>query len=756
MTMSTIQEFEEAAAKATQASAQAETWSKGPINTTVPTDSGPVPTIAEFTRAAQVRADAAIEALGWVLAGDFTAGCTVTDRNQYVLVVGGPGYRWDGALPKVVTPGSSPTPIATGAWVLVGDATLRGDLAAPGGAGLVGGLAKPVTWSGFAGGADPSGISLSDAAFSAAAAYPFPVSIPDGTYNLSEDVLGDFLEGTAVTYIGGGRAIPKKVGFWSDQGAVRIHRIRDRLFVGNAVQYDGKYAPEDASFLSLAAGYDWLERSAQAHICHQAGGTAFVGSSRTSDKGGMVGQTCIGVAGYAWADDNSGSAWAGYLEGVRSEGVTKNIFGLELTAKNLGTDSVITSPYNIFAPGSTIGLWLPAGGDGSLAPAAAGPSSTAIVIGKNGQRWLKGIQFQSDGLVGTDGDGVGSAVAMEFARGHRLEWRHSALEGDISGGFYSDNQSKSQATYGAITLNGFEVRGVNADQSSEVTLMRVLPFSNAVNFLEVRAGAAGGRPNLAMQGADTNIDLVLTPKGTGTVRPAGSIAPHVTNTLTCGTASNVFAGGFTQAAFTVTSDENYKTKPLEITDEMLGAAAEVDWCMFQYLDRVEAKGEDLARWHFGAMAQRFVEAFERHGLNPFDYAFICYDEWEDQYVQVQTNAGEMVKATRIVDKPVMVEIDGELLPKLVQVYCVDPDDGKPIFNPDGTRKTKLEMVTESVVEEYDTPAPPVYVDVLEVAAGSRYGIRYDQAIILKQKQIERDHKRQLDALESRIADLEAK
>ena len=36
------------------------------------------------------------------------------------------------------------------------------------------------------------------------------------------------------------------------------------------------------------------------------------------------------------------------------------------------------------------------------------------------------------------------------------------------------------------------------------------------------------------------------------------------------------------------------------------------------------------------------------------------------------------------------------------------------------------------------------------------GISYDQAIILKQKQIERDHKRQIDALESRLAALESK
>lgn len=133
-----IQQLQEAAAKATQASAKADTWANGAVGVTVPTDSGPVPTIAEFTRANQVRADSAIDALGWVLAGDFTTGCTVTERNQYVLVVGGSGYRWDGVLPKVVAPGSSPTPIATGAWVLVVDATLRGELASSDGAELVG------------------------------------------------------------------------------------------------------------------------------------------------------------------------------------------------------------------------------------------------------------------------------------------------------------------------------------------------------------------------------------------------------------------------------------------------------------------------------------------------------------------------------------------------------------------------------------------------------------------------------------------
>ena len=167
------------------------------------------------------------------------------------------------------------------------------------------------------------------------------------------------------------------------------------------------------------------------------------------------------------------------------------------------------------------------------------------------------------------------------------------------------------------------------------------------------------------------------------------LAPGAANTFKCGTASLPWSGGFTQAAFTVTSDERTKTKPEAFPSAMLDAAAEVDWVLFQYLDRVEEKGTDGARWHFGAIAQRFVEAFQKHGLDPFRFAFICYDEWDAA--------------------PEVIAEDGEVI----------------------------------------SPA---------VDAGSRYGIRYEQAIILKQKQIERDIRRKYDEklgnLEARLALLE--
>lgn len=513
------------------------------------------------------------------------------------------------------------------------------ELAASGSSGLIGSLPKPVTWAGFAGGADRSGVNNSDAAFIAASSYPYPVYIPDGVYSLSVDIPGDFLEATAVTYNSTGRALPKQVGFWSEQGTVRIHRLRDRVFIGNAVTYDARFNPIAASFLTAAAGYDWLERSAQMHVCHQAGGAAIVGSSRSSDKNGVVGQTCIGLSAYAWADSGPGSAWGAYVEAVRGAGVASNIFGMELTAKNLGTDTIITSPYNIFSAGSTIGLWLGAGGDGSLHPAAAAPSTAAIVIGKNGQRWQKGIQFQSNGLVGTDGGGYGKATAIEMARGHSLDWRYSSQNGSIGGGIYSTNNSKAQATFVSFTLNGLEIHGYNSDQSSEVPLLRVLPNPSAVNFIEVRAGSAGGRPNLAMQGSDTNIDLVLTPKGTGTVRPAGSLAPHTSNALTCGTASNVWATGYTNTAFTVTSDMRNKMDITPIFDKILDAWGDVDWQLYRLT--VDVEQDPSTPYQAGLMAQEVLSAFITHGVDAINLGVVTYNKWDES---IDTDTGVVTPA----------------------------------------------------------------------------------------------------------------
>ncbi|HDS3404938.1 TPA: tail fiber domain-containing protein [Citrobacter freundii] len=184
------------------------------------------------------------------------------------------------------------------------------------------------------------------------------------------------------------------------------------------------------------------------------------------------------------------------------------------------------------------------------------------------------------------------------------------------------------------------------------------------------------------------------------------LTPSVAATYNCGSNSLPWAGGFTQSAFTVTSDERHKGKPLMLArgsltpnvtsdagmmespyaDKILDAWAEVDFVQFQYLDRIEEKGEDGARWHFGVIAQRAVEAFSRHGLDAFEFGFACYDEW---------GAAEEV---------------------------IDDESG------------------EVIVER--------------VEAGSKYGIRYEEALVLEAALQRRNHARLLAKQEGMAARLE--
>jgi peptidoglycan/xylan/chitin deacetylase (PgdA/CDA1 family) len=103
--------------------------------------SGALAATASATSAASLanqkaqEAEDAILALQVVAIGDFDAGFTITARNEVSLYDDGVAatyYRWDGALPKTVAASSTPAGtggIGEGAWVDVGQASLRSDLA---------------------------------------------------------------------------------------------------------------------------------------------------------------------------------------------------------------------------------------------------------------------------------------------------------------------------------------------------------------------------------------------------------------------------------------------------------------------------------------------------------------------------------------------------------------------------------------------------------------------------------------------------
>ncbi|WP_444878421.1 endonuclease/exonuclease/phosphatase family protein [Citrobacter koseri] len=77
-------------------------------------------------------AQQAISQYGYITLDSFETGNTITLPNQVLrLETTGEYYRWDGALPKEVPAGSTPEStggVGTGAWIGVGDASLRHDL----------------------------------------------------------------------------------------------------------------------------------------------------------------------------------------------------------------------------------------------------------------------------------------------------------------------------------------------------------------------------------------------------------------------------------------------------------------------------------------------------------------------------------------------------------------------------------------------------------------------------------------------------
>lgn len=105
--------------------------------------------------------------------------------------------------------------------------------------------------------------------------------------------------------------------------------------------------------------------------------------------------------------------------------------------------------------------------------------------------------------------------------------------------------------------------------------------------------------------------------------------PAADNTKLLGRSSNRWSTVFAGTGTINTSDQREKTTPEQITDAVLDAWGDVQLICFQWLHAVREKGEDMARWHFGVIAQQVRDAFAAHGLDGTRYGLLCYDEWQE-------------------------------------------------------------------------------------------------------------------------------
>lgn len=110
----------------------------------------------------------------------------------------------------------------------------------------------------------------------------------------------------------------------------------------------------------------------------------------------------------------------------------------------------------------------------------------------------------------------------------------------------------------------------------------------------------------------------------------GTFQPFADNLRSLGKAGARPSTIFAATGVINTSDERLKQQFRSVVDAEKAAALEIKATigMFKFNDAVDEKG-DAARWHVGVKAQQVVSILESHDLNPFDYGFVCYDEWEE-------------------------------------------------------------------------------------------------------------------------------
>lgn len=128
-----------------------------------------------------------------------------------------------------------------------------------------------------------------------------------------------------------------------------------------------------------------------------------------------------------------------------------------------------------------------------------------------------------------------------------------------------------------------------------------------------------------------------------------------------------------------TSDERQKRDIEDIAESVFRAWEKVSFKQFVFKEAFAQKG-DKARIHFGVIAQKVKEAFESEGLDGFKYGLLCYDEWDDEYEDIE-----------VVDKEAVIDENGEII----------------------------------------TPQETHIEQKLVVKAGNAYGIRYTEALALE-------------------------
>ena len=276
----------------------------------------------------------------------------------------------------------------------------------------------------------------------------------------------------------------------------------------------------------------WPTTGSNSAILSPNGQIAATFAARAKDLSNSYGslQTTIGTASFALNDDVFATSarhvtvYGGYDEAQTLAGSSGLTFGREIDAVNFASAPTQSTPGTPLTYGSTTALWLASGGQHT----GASDASMAIGIKDNLAKFQTGIIFASTSLTSYGGFGY----AMRLARKHLVQW-HDASDAEAA---YITSTASVAANAHSIQ---FQDGGTIILSKTGGVLLTVAQVANAVNGIYIVPGATGVPLQITAQGADTNIGINLTPKGTG---PVYTGAP-VSLGSTLGVGGNTSIGG---------------------------------------------------------------------------------------------------------------------------------------------------------------------------------------------------------------------
>lgn len=291
----------------------------------------------------------------------------------------------------------------------------------------------------------------------------------------------------------------------------RIHRMTDRLFMGDGVKSSGSNSGS-TSWLgnSPQPGLAWIERASWLYVANSPnfapGAVAIAGAATNKRAGVNAGSLAIALVGAAVNDNPAGGGcWAQYLDAKSSATTNSATWGIEIAVCNLGAYVPPESP----SPRKTYGITLQAGADTEI-NGVTDSCTMAIGFGSTGANWGTGLFF-GDGSMRPHTDTLGTYYKTVVMRtGMGIGWESSDGNADSYGFIRSYVTSTANAT--SLTLdNG----SVSVRDNALDSIVRFAKGATSANRVVI--SSASGSPSIAVEGSSTNAGLGISTKGTGSL-----------------------------------------------------------------------------------------------------------------------------------------------------------------------------------------------------------------------------------------------